>query len=406
MRILQVHWRYDAFGGGEVYLEHLTTLLESAGHSVYLMTGATRSDHKQLIGRNYLLIDESGGIRSGVRELTKVLQQIKRVAPDVVHFHHTGGLLSPFIVQAIQQRFPTIKTIHDVSVVCPLGDEMIKQCSGSLCHHPFNSGCIYRGCYRVTEKGIRPLLTTFWERWVTRRLDRLLVSTDYMRRELLRNDFTAQRISILPLFTTMNQDRSVAATAQAETRLLFVGRLDRAKGGHELIDALAMIDRQLGWQADVLGEGPVLGALKQRIAGTVLAERIRFHGRVEANRVPGFFARARVLLMPSMIPESFGLVGIEAMACARPVVAFDSGGISDWLVNGKTGFLVERGNLREFARRIEQLLVDDRMVAAMGECAVQRVERLYRPAAHLSQVVAQYRAVCAARRDSKRAQDQ
>ena len=171
-------------------------------------------------------------------------------------------------------------------------------------------------------------------------------------------------------------------------------------------DALAMIDRQLGWQADVLGEGPVLGALKQRIAGTVLAERIRFHGRVEANRVPGFFARARVLLMPSMIPESFGLVGIEAMACARPVVAFDSGGISDWLVNGKTGFLVERGNLREFARRIEQLLVDDRMVAAMGECAVQRVERLYRPAAHLSQVVAQYRAVCAARRDSKRAQDQ
>lgn len=403
MKILQVHWRYDAFGGGEVYLEQLATLLESAGHSVCVMTGASRCDRERFEpGRDYVLVSESGGIRSGVRELSKVMLQLEQVAPDVVHFHHTGGLLSPSIVQAIHRRFPTIKTVHDVSVICPLGDEMIKQCGGSLCEHPFNSGCVYRGCYRITDKGFRPFLTTLWERRVTRGLDRLLVSTGYMRRELLRNHFAAQRITVLPMFTTMNQDRSVEPTAPGKARLLFVGRLDRAKGGHELIDALAMIDTHARWQVDVLGEGPALSALKQRVAGTVLAERVQFHGRVEANAVPGFFERARVVVMPSMIPESFGLVGIEAMACGRPVVGFDSGGIGDWLANGQTGFLVERGNVRELARRIEQLLADDRLVAAMGECAMRRVEQLYRPAAHLSKLVAEYLAVCAARKNSNR----
>lgn len=404
MRILQVHWRYDAFGGGETYLEQLAALLESSGHTVSMMSGVSRSDPAGFApGRDHVMIAESGGIRSGLRELNRVIRQIEDVAPDVVHLHHTGGLLSPYIVQAINHRYPTIKTIHDVSVVCPLGDELIKQCSGEICEHPFDLGCLFRGCYSVPEKGIRPLLLTLWERRVTRQLDRLLVSTEYMRRELLRNDFPAQRVTVLPLFTTTNQDGSVAATAAAQKRLLFVGRLDRAKGGHELIDALAMIDLHADWQVDVIGEGPALPALKQRVTATALGERIQFHGRVEAKEVPGFYRRARVVVMPSMIPESFGLVGIEAMACGRPVVAFDSGGIRDWLADGDTGFLVERGNVRALATRIEQLLADDPLVEAMGECAMRRVGHLYRPEAHLSQLVALYEAVGAAGDKTKRA---
>jgi len=394
MRILQIHWRYDAFGGGESYLEQLAALLELSGHRVSMMSGVSRSDPARFApGREHVVIAESGGIRSGLRELNRVIGYIEDVAPDVVHLHHTGGLLSPYIVQAINQRYPTIKTVHDVSVICPLGDELIKQCSDELCEYPFDLGCLLRGCYSVTEKGVHPLLFALWERRVARQLDRLLVSTEYMRRELLRNDFPAQRVTVLPLFTTMNQDGSVGATAAAQKRLLFVGRLDCAKGGHQLIDALAMINLSADWMVDVIGEGPALHALKQRVAATALGERIQFHGRVEAKDVPGFYRRARVVLMPSMIPESFGLVGVEAMACGRPVVAFDSGGIRDWLVDGDTGFLVERGNVRALATRIEQLLTDDSLVEVMGVRAMRRVERLYRPQAHLSQLVALYEVV-------------
>jgi glycosyltransferase involved in cell wall biosynthesis len=104
-----------------------------------------------------------------------------------------------------------------------------------------------------------------------------------------------------------------------------------------------------------------------------------------------------------MIPESFGLVGIEAMACARPVVAFDSGGIRDWLVDGDTGFLVARGDLWALAARIGRLVADDSLVDAMGAAAQRRVERLYRPEAHLARLVPLYDAVLADRHQSKRA---
>jgi glycosyltransferase involved in cell wall biosynthesis len=402
MKILQVHWRYDAFGGGETYLEQLVRLLESSGHTVSVMSGLARSDPARIAaGSKHTLITESGGIRSALREIKGVMEQIEDIAPDVVHLHHTGGLLSPYIVQAINQRYPTVKTVHDVSVVCPQGDEMIKQCSGGLCEYPFDLGCIWRGCYSIPKKGVRPWVFALWERQVARQLCRLVVSTEYIRKELLRNDFLAERITVLPLFTSLNQDNSVAPTAAAQKRLLFVGRLDNSKGGTELIDALALIRPHENWQADVIGEGPVLATLKRRVVDTGLVERVLFHGRVDPGEMPDYYRRARVVIMPSMIPESFGLVGIEAMSCGRPVVAFDSGGIRDWLAHGETGFLVERGNVRQLADRIEQLLTDDDLAGAMGENAMRRVKELFQPETHLRKLLAVYKDVCSPGRDVK-----
>jgi len=404
MRVLQVHWRYDAFGGGETYVEQLAALLEAAGHTVSLMTGVSRSDPARLTpGREHALIGESGGIRSGLREMQGVLRRVEAAAPDLVHLHQTGGVLSPSIVRAISRRYPTVKTVHDVGLVCPLGDELIKQCAGELCEYPFDHGCLLRGCYSVREKGVRPLLFALWERHVARRLDRLVVSSEYMRRELLRNAFRPHQIAVLPMFTTMNRDGAVGASAAAQKRMLFVGRLDRAKGGRELIDALRLLDQRADWQLDVIGTGPSLRALQQRVVDNRLGGRVCFHGRVEEGAVLGLYARARVVVVPSMIPESFGLVGIEAMACARPVVAFDSGGIRDWLVDGDTGFLVARGDLWALAARIGRLVADDSLVDAMGAAAQRRVERLYRPEAHLARLVPLYDAVLADRHQSKRA---
>jgi len=401
MKILQIHWRYDAFGGGETYLEQLVNLLAGSGQTVHVMSGVSRSDPERIAGCQHTLINESGGIRSALREINPVMERVEEIAPDVVHLHHTGGLMSPYIVQAINQRYPTVKTVHDVSLVCPLGDEMIKQCSGELCEHPFDLGCIWRGCYSIPRKGVRPWAFAFWERQVARRLNRLVVSSDYVRRELLRNDFPAERITVLPLFTSLNRDDSISPTAAAQQRLLFVGRLDNAKGGTELIDALALVRLHENWDMDVVGDGPMLAALKQRAVDAALTGRVHFHGRINPGEMPEFYRRARIVIMPSMVPESFGLVGIEAMSCSRPVIAFDSGGIRDWLVHGETGFLVERGNVRELAGRIEQLFADDDLAEAMGDNGRRRVEELYRPEAHLKKLLAVYRDVCSPAGDVK-----
>lgn len=89
-------------------------------------------------------------------------------------------------------------------------------------------------------------------------------------------------------------------------------------------------------------------------------------------------------------PEPFGLVGPEAMAYARPVVGFRRGGISDWLSDGETGFLVEPGNVPELAQRIDQLLANPALAEQMGRMGRAYLERKFDPAVHCATIVATY----------------
>src|SRR6185295_5739782 len=84
-----------------------------------------------------------------------------------------------------------------------------------------------------------------------------------------------------------------------------------------------------------------------------------------------------VAVVSSVWPEPFGAVGLEAMRFGLPVVAFDAGGISEWLVNGHNGFLVPWMDRAAFAARVEELLGDKALARQMGERGRQLVAEQY-----------------------------
>ncbi len=75
-----------------------------------------------------------------------------------------------------------------------------------------------------------------------------------------------------------------------------------------------------------------------------------------------YYRKASVLPIPSWWAEAFGIVGIEAMSNSRPVVAFRTGGIPDWLGDQETGYLVERGDIKGLADKISLLLDQEDLV--------------------------------------------
>ena len=94
-----------------------------------------------------------------------------------------------------------------------------------------------------------------------------------------------------------------------------------------------------------------------------------------------------MVVIPSIWTEPFALVGIEAMSHAKPVVAFDVGGINEWLKDNINGFLVKNVDIRTLAERIEILLADPNLAKRFGMRGKQMVERDFTVENHITLLV-------------------
>jgi D-inositol-3-phosphate glycosyltransferase len=140
-------------------------------------------------------------------------------------------------------------------------------------------------------------------------------------------------------------------SANGHNSLLFVGRVDPIKGLEVLIDALKLVGRDV--RLNVIG-----GASKDRSSYESITSygrnlRINFKGRVAHDRLVHHYRTAGIVVIPSYY-ESFGLVGLEAMASARPVIGFDDTGLVE-TVGSDAGILVSR-NEHNLAHAISYLI--------------------------------------------------
>jgi glycosyltransferase involved in cell wall biosynthesis len=226
-----------------------------------------------------------------------------------------------------------------------------------------------------------------WRKCVTTRADRVVAPSQYIKEEAVRNGITPEKVEVVPHFTEKNP---LNAYVEPEgNSILFAGRTDPLKGIRELICALSLM-RKNPWKAYIAGIGDGLNAYEKMAQDAGIRERVVFLGNLDYADLDEYYQKASVIVFPSMSPESFGLVGIEAMSFGRPVVAFDVGGPREWLEDGKTGFLVKRGDVKGLSRRIEQLLGDSSMAKKMGLEGQKRVNERYRKEGHFNRLLTLY----------------
>ncbi len=132
---------------------------------------------------------------------------------------------------------------------------------------------------------------------------------------------------------------TISSSPPGEPLVLFLGRITPQKGLGYLIRAMAKIETRC--RLVVASDGYELPRMRALTAKLRLEDRVSFLGAVDYAAVVDLYTRARVIAVPSVWPEPFGLVGPEAMSYGVPVVAFRVGGIPEWLRDGETGFLVE-----------------------------------------------------------------
>jgi glycosyltransferase involved in cell wall biosynthesis len=151
--------------------------------------------------------------------------------------------------------------------------------------------------------------------------------------------------------------RHAAPPGAGRDRFLFVGRLVKEKGLQTL---LPLFRRRPQVGLDVVGDGPYRATLEELAAG---AGNIRFHGAVAADAVRGHLSRARGLLVPSLFPETFGYVVLEAWSQATPVLVSPAGALPDLVADGGGAVC---GTPDAFAEHVDRWLQNPGEASRMG----------------------------------------
>lgn len=163
-------------------------------------------------------------------------------------------------------------------------------------------------------------------------------------------------------------------------RLLAVGRLVEKKGFAVLVAAIARVHAPV--TVRIVGEGPGRDALADAIAAHGLGARIVLAGPATHADLPREYARAHVVVVPSIRDRSGDRDGLpnvvlEAMASGRPVVASDVGAIRSAVSHGRTGLLVPPGDAAALAAALDRLAARPLLRGRLGRCARARAERRF-----------------------------
>jgi len=368
MRILIVSNHHQELGGTERYLLNLLPALQDRGHTVSVLAG--NDSGAGIPTRSYAVSHLPALTQPSVRldpQSTAFLNRLlDGYQPDLVYLHN---ITNETAVDYLAAARPSVRYVHDHRLSCPRGNAMFPfgrgicrfRC-GAMCYvNTLSHLCLIQPP-GVRFRSVRSIRRTI----ASNRRIRLLVASRYMQNRLILNGLDRRQVSILPYF--IDVDNSPESDPMDE--VLFVGRLVPEKGLAELLAAMSCWPREL--TLIVAGDGPFRKEYQERAKRLGLSDRVIFLGAMSNDQLRHYYERCLVVVVPSIWGEPFGIVGLEAMAYAKPVVAFDVGGVREWLVDGETGFLVPRKDLPALSEQISRLHVDRVLARQLGEAGRRR----------------------------------
>jgi glycosyltransferase involved in cell wall biosynthesis len=183
--------------------------------------------------------------------------------------------------------------------------------------------------------------------------------------------------------------------------IVFTLRHHESQYGLEyLIRAIPIVAKERNDVVFVIGGDGSLMKFHQQLANALeVTDKVVFTGMIPRDEVPHYYAMSNLIVAPSL-QEAFGLVVSEAMACGKPVIGTNVGGIPDQIIDGHTGFLVQTKNPREIAEKTLMLLNDPGEAGRMGMNGRKMVEEKFNVDMRTDKIIQLYANLC--KRSSER----
>jgi len=380
LRVIQVYNESRArIGGEEVVVDATMRVLTQNGHESRLVMKSSRVLEDSIAKR-------AGAFWGGVynifsyREMSRLIEKNR---PDVVHVHSVYPMFSPSVLVACRRAgVPVVMTVHDHKFTCPTAFHIYKGriCEACIGGHEYQ--CVLKNCRNnVLESAAYALRSGVARRFrlFHDNVSVLIVMTPFGKEKLLQGGFREDQIAVAPNPVSI---RDTDSNPSEGKYVAFAGRVNPEKGVDVLLAAAA---RMPDIPFKIAGDGTVLPEMKARATPNV-----EFLGRLGSDDLFGFYRRSRVLVVPSLWFEPFGMVVVEAMALGVPVIASRIGGLPCVVDEGVTGLLFEAGAPDDLERQVRRLWEDPQLCNQLGSEGRQKVMREYSEDVYFHNLMAVY----------------
>lgn len=331
-------------GGIASYLNELHPQQElsfGARNVHYVIPSDHRHDLAGIENSQITTFERSGRSVSGLFQMLRAsMQALDAFKPDIVHLHSSfaGLVLRPAL--AARSDGPRV-------VYCPHGWAFSRE-TGRISH----------------------MITKAAESLLARTSDRIICISGDEYNEAIRAGIAANRLTLVHNGISKSRPLAQAVAADWDSKkikVLFIGRLDRQKGFDLLIDAARSLETVL--DVRIVGASVV-----NKSGGPAVPANVALLGWLDRQQIETHLEAADLVVIPSRW-EAFGLVALEAMRAAKPILAFRSGALPEIVVDGVTGVICEPVAVRPLVDGFRRML--DLDLKVLGQRGYDRFRQFY-----------------------------
>jgi N-acetyl-alpha-D-glucosaminyl L-malate synthase BshA len=333
---------YPTYGGSGIVATELGLELASRGHEIHFISYANpirldpdtpRIHYHEVEVSTYPLFQYPPYCLALASRMEEVAE---RYELDLLHVHyaipHSIAALLARQMAAPRRRLPFVTTLHGTDITLVGAD---------------------RSYFPITKFSIE-------------QSDGVTTISRYMQQRTIEFFGVRNEIEVISNFVNCDVYRPDPERRPSKKRLMHISNFRPVKRVLDCVRILELVRKEVDAELMMVGDGPLRGPAEDLAHDLGLERHVMFLGK--QDHVERLFPTAHVLLMPSEL-EAFGLAALEAMACGTPPVATRCGGVPELIHDGVNGFLEPVGDIAAQARRVVELLTDEKLYERVSRAA-------------------------------------
>jgi glycosyltransferase involved in cell wall biosynthesis len=376
-------------GGAELIAHYQSKALQARGFRIAIFAG----DDSEITPRYAMAEDEYEGLpvfRIGLNRedfsweyvnffRPQVEQHFRRVlhafSPDVVHVHNPIGLSAGIIRAAKAYGAKVVVTLHDHWGFC-FKNTLLKS-GAEICQD--YSRCAQ--CMAFVDDGAQRRIPIRMRRdFLSLQLDAVdafISPSLYLAETYVRAGLPVSKINRIWYGIDVERFSKVVKTPRpGKVRFTYIGYFGLHKGIHVLIEALRLIRLREALVLNLVGSVEFQPEIRERVESLGLSANVKFWGKVDHTHIESVLRETDVLILPSIWPENQPVTITEAMASKTAVIASDTGGIPELVINEETGYLFRPGSAVDLAERMLQFVAHPELIQTLGANGFERIKNV------------------------------